>query len=147
MARNYSVQTKILRPAQDVFNAIVKSNELCHYFTDRTSGDLEEDKVIQWHWKHYEPELPVSVNRIQPNTRIELTLDSKEWKKTIDDSYPVKVIFELEELDDGNTMLIISEEGWRTDAEGLKASHDNCGGWTHMAMCLKGWLEHGIDLR
>ena len=147
MARNYSVQTKIQRPIEDVFNAIIKRDELCQYFTDRTSGDLEEGKEIHWHWKHYDPELPVFVNSILPHSRIELTLDSKEWKKTIDDSYPVRVIFELEELEDGNTMLIISEEGWLTDAEGLKASHDNCGGWTHMAMCLKGWLEHGIDLR
>ena len=65
----------------------------------------------------------------------------------MNESYPVKVIFEFEALDDGNTMLSISEEGWKTDADGLKGSHDNCGGWTHMAMCLKAWIEHGIDLR
>jgi len=50
-------------------------------------------------------------------------------------------------LEDGATMLSISEEGWKTDAEGLKGSHDNCGGWTHMVMCLKAYIEHGIDLR
>ena len=44
-------------------------------------------------------------------------------------------------------MLSISESGWKTDREGLKGSHDNCSGWTHMAMCLKAYLEHGLDLR
>jgi uncharacterized protein YndB with AHSA1/START domain len=78
---------------------------------------------------------------------IVLTIDSREWDKTKDEAYDVKVIFEFESLDDGGTMLSISEEGWKTDAEGLKASHDNCGGWTHMATCLKAWIEHGIDLR
>lgn len=80
------------------------------------------------------------------NQLIELALDPKEWKKTQDDSYEVLVIFEFEEVE-GGTMLSISEKGWKTDAEGLKGSHDNCGGWTHMSMCLKAYLEHAIDLR
>jgi uncharacterized protein YndB with AHSA1/START domain len=147
MARNYTVQTKILKPVADVFDAVVSSDRLCHYFTDRTSGDLVEGAVIRWHWDHYVPELPVIVDRIVENRLIELTLDSSEWKKTTSDAYPVRVILAFEALDDGSTMLSISEEGWKTDAEGLKASHDNCSGWTHMAMCLKAWIESGIDLR
>ena len=89
----------------------------------------------------------VAVDKVIANELVQLTLDSKAWKKTADESYPVKVIFEFEALEDGNTMLSISEEGWKTDADGLKASHDNCGGWTHMATCLKAWIEHDIDLR
>ena len=54
---------------------------------------------------------------------------------------------EFEALDDNSTMLSISESGWKTNAEGLKGSHDNCGGWQHMAMCMKAYLEYGIDLR
>ena len=78
---------------------------------------------------------------------IELVLNSKDWNKTREDAYDVRVIFEFEESDDGGTILSISESGWRTDAEGLKGSHDNCGGWMHMATCLKAFLEHGVDLR
>ena len=147
MSRNYTVQTKILKPVADVFDAIVSSEKLCRYFTDRTSGDLVEGEIVRWHWEHYEPELPLVVNRIIANKLIELTLDSAEWQKTADEAYPVKVTFEFEALDDNSTMLSISESGWKSDRDGLKASHDNCGGWTHMAMCLKAWIEHGIDLR
>jgi len=147
MARNYTVQTKILRPVADVFDAVVSSDKLCNYFTDRTSGDLEEGAEIRWHWAHYDAELPVVVDKIVANELIQLTLDSKAWEKTKNEAYDVKVIFEFEELEDGATMLSISEEGWKTDADGLKGSHDNCGGWSHMAMCLKAWIEHGIDLR
>lgn len=147
MARNYTVQTKILRPIARVFDAVMSRETLCRYFTSEASGDLEEGTEIRWRWEHYDVELPVVVDKVITNRLIQLTLDSKTWKKTIDESYPVKVIFEFEELDDGSTMLSISEEGWKTDAEGLKGSHDNCGGWTHMAMCLKAWVEHSIDLR
>jgi len=147
MARNYTVQTRILRPVTEVFDAIVSRDRLCEYFTDTASSDMEEGVQIDWHWSHYEATLPVVVDKIVPNRLIRLTLDSAAWKKTATEAYEVAVIFEFEELDDGNTMLSISEEGWRTDAEGLKGSHSNCGGWSHMAMCLKAWIEHGIDLR
>jgi len=147
MTPNYTVQTKILKPVAEVFDAIVSGDKLCRYFTDETSGDLVMGQEIRWHWSHHEPELPVVVNRIVPNELIELTLDSAAWEKTVDEAYPVRVIFEFEALDGDSTMLSISEDGWKTDADGLRGSHENCGGWSHMQMCLKAWIEHGIDLR
>ena len=76
-----------------------------------------------------------------------MEIDTREWKKTEDRAYKVDILFELEPLDDGSTMLSISERGWLTDESGLKGSHDNCSGWTHMAMCLKAFVEHGLDMR
>ena len=146
MARNYTVQTKIMRPVADVFDAVISKEKMLKYFVDGASGDLEEGATIRWHWNHY-GENPIVVKKVVENRLIELTLDSREWDKTKNEAYDVRVIFEFEELEDGSTMLSISEDGWKTDAEGLKGSHDNCGGWTHMAMCLKAWIEHGIDLR
>jgi hypothetical protein len=29
----------------------------------------------------------------------------------------------------------------------IKASYGNAGGWMHMMCCMKGYLEHGINLR
>ena len=115
------------------------------YFVNGASSDLVEGETVTWRWDHY-GEHPVVVNKVVANQLIELALDSKEWDKTKTEAYEVLVIFEFEELEDG-TMLSISEQGWKTDADGLKGSHDNCGGWMHMAMCLKAYIEHGIDLR
>ena len=146
MARNYTVNTRIAKPVADVFDAIVSSDKLTKYFTNGSSGDLLEGTTIRWRWDDY-GELPVVVRKIIAQERIELVIDSAVWQKTANDAYDVSVIFEFEALEDGGTMLSISEEGWKTDADGLKGSHDNCGGWTHMALCLKAWIEHGIDLR
>ena len=145
MSRNYTVQTKIKRPVADVFDAVVSSERMKNYFVDGASSDLIEGKEVTWRWDHY-GENPVVVRKIVENELVELAIDSREWDKTKDEAYEVLVIFEFEELEDG-TMLSISEQGWKTDADGLKGSHDNCGGWTHMAMCLKAYIEHGIDLR
>ncbi len=145
MLRNYTVQTKILRPVADVFDAIISREKMEKYFVNASSTDLIEGQTVTWKWDHY-GENTVVVRKIIKNKLIELALDSKEWEKTHNESYEVLVIFEFDELDDG-TMLSISEQGWKTDADGLKGSHDNCGGWTHMAMCLKAHIEYGIDLR
>lgn len=146
MARNYTIQTKIMRPVAEVFDAVVSKEKMLNYFVDGASDNLREGVTIRWHWNHY-GENPVVVKKIVPNELIELTIDSAEWDKTKSERYDVAVIFEFEALDSDSTMLSISEEGWKTDTDGLKASHDNCGGWMHMSVCLKAWLEHEIDLR
>jgi uncharacterized protein YndB with AHSA1/START domain len=53
VTRNYTVQTKILRPVADVFDAIVSSERMKKYFVDGTSSDLIEGKEITWRWDHY----------------------------------------------------------------------------------------------
>jgi len=118
MSRNYTVQTKIARPVADVFDAIVSSDRMKRYFVNGASSDLVEGETVIWHWDHY-GEHPVIVRKVVANELIELAIDSKEWDKTKDDAYEVLVIFEFEQLEDG-TMLSISEQGWKTDADGLK---------------------------
>jgi uncharacterized protein YndB with AHSA1/START domain len=146
MRRNYTVSTQIAKPVAEVFNAVVSRDLLRNYFVDKSSGDLRVGDRIRWHWDQH-GEYPVEVRKIVASELIELVLDSREWHKTTEDEYEVRVIFEFEALESGATKMSISEQGWKTDTEGLQGSHDNCSGWTHMAMCLKAWLEHGIDLR
>ncbi len=145
MDRNYTVSTRINRPVSDVYQAVVDRELMEKYFTTRSSGSLIEGATIDWFWEHWGTN-QVSVTEIDENKKIVLTLDSKNWAKT-DQGYDVQVIFEFEDLGDNSTQLSISEKGWKLDADGLKASHENCGGWQHMADCLKVWIEHGIDLR
>ena len=146
MARNFTVSTRVARPIEEVFRAVTSSEILCRYFCERASGDLLPGTQVTWGWEHW-GSYSVLVDKVIPNERIELVLDSKAWKKTTAVAYDVRVILEFSSLEDGGTLVSISEEGWRTDAEGLKGSHDNCGGWQHMLDCLKGYLEHEIDLR
>jgi uncharacterized protein YndB with AHSA1/START domain len=116
------------------------------YFINGSSSDLIEGEEVIWRWDGY-GEGPIVVKTIRDNELIEMVLDSREWQKTKDEAYDVLLCMEFEALDDNSTMLSISESGWKTDEEGLKGSHDNCGGWQHMAMCLKAYLEYDIDLR
>lgn len=146
MERSFTVQTTISRSAEDIFNAIVDPEMLTNYFVNRTSGKLEPGHRVVWFWENW-GDHPVEVDEVIPNKRIALRLNSIAWNKSDDDSYDVLVEFEIEALENDRTMLKISETGWKDDADGIKASYENCGGWQHMADCCKAWLEHGIDLR
>ncbi len=146
MPNNYTVRTRINKPVAEVFDAVVSREIMTSYFTNASSSDLVEGATVIWHWEEY-GENPITVKTVRTNELIELILDSEKWQKTKDEAYDVLVSMEFEALGDNSTMLSISESGWRTDEEGLKGSHDNCGGWTHMGMCLKAFLEYGIDLR
>ena len=146
MERSFTVQTTIARSAEDVFEAIVDPERMLHSFVDRTSAGLKPGAKVIWHWKEW-GDYPVEVDEIVPHSRIALRINSKAWRKSESDDYDVRVDFEIEELEPGRTMLKISETGWMDNAEGIKASYENCGGWQHMADCMKAWLEHGINLR
>ncbi len=146
MERSFTVQTTINRTAQDVFEAIADPAILTRYFVDRATGRLEPGAGIVWHWNEW-GDYPVVVDKVIPGKRITLRLNTMAWGKSKTDSYDVRVDFEIEELEPNKTMLRISESGWKDDADGIKASYENCGGWQHMADCAKAWLEHGIDLR
>ena len=146
MSRNYVVSTKIDKPVSEVFAAVVSRDLLSKYFCETATSDLEVGQVVTWRWDGW-GDHPVRVDVVEKNRRIELVINSQAWKKTSADSYDVRITFNFEAAEDGGTVLSISEAGWKTDPDGLKASHENCGGWMHMATCLKAWLEHGIDLR
>ena len=53
----------------------------------------------------------------------------------------------VESLEDGSSLGGVSEGGWRNDESGTRSSYRNCGGWMHMACCMKAYLDHGINLR
>lgn len=146
MKKTYTVSTRINKPVDEVFEAVVSREQLERYFTDSADRDLAAGETVTWNWKDW-GDHPVFVDVFERNTRIELLLNSRDWKKTESEHYDVRVIMTFEESEGGSTVVSISEEGWKTDEPGLKASHENCGGWMHMILCLKGWLEHGVDLR
>ena len=146
MSRNYTIRTRINKPIAEVFNAVVSREIMTNYFTNEASSDLIAGEEVIWTWDGY-GDGPITVKTIRVKELIEMIIDSRQWKKTTDEAYDVLLCMEFEALDDNSTMLSISESGWKTNAEGLKGSHDNCGGWQHMAMCMKAYLEYGIDLR
>src|SRR6266700_807269 len=94
----FTVQTKIQKPVNEVFDAVHNPKKLSGYFTSGGSdGPLDEGKTVLWKFN-----------------------------------------------DVGDKIV---EGKWRSTEGGLQGSYGNCQGWTHMGLCLKAYLEYGINLR
>jgi uncharacterized protein YndB with AHSA1/START domain len=136
MQLKFKVQTKIQKPVAEVFDAVYNPKKLSQYFTTGgANAPLDEGASVIWQFADYPGEIPVHVKQVVPNSLIAF-----EW-----DTQRVEITFES--LDDGSTLVSISEGTWPETQKGLDSSYGNCHGWTQMSCCLKAFLEYGINLR
>jgi uncharacterized protein YndB with AHSA1/START domain len=142
MDPQFQTQLKIRKPVAEVFEAVVNPAKLSGYFVSSSSGPLAEGKTVQWTFKEVgDTAFDVVVREVVENERIVF-----DWPANTGD-YETRVEMVFKPLDGGDTLVQISESGWRPDAAGIKDSYGNAGGWMHMMCCLKAMLEYGINLR
>ena len=145
MELKFKVSGRIARPVHDVFEAVADPDELSSYFTTNgAKGRLETGATVIWDFADFPGAFPVHVVEVEQDRRIVL-----RWEAADDggEPYETTVTMEFEALEDGRTLVTISEEGWRDTAGGQQASYSNCEGWTGMLCAMKARLEYGINLR
>jgi uncharacterized protein YndB with AHSA1/START domain len=146
MTLAFKVSGRIARPVHDVFEAVADPEKLSGYFTTGgAKGRLETGATVVWDFADFPGAFPVDVVEVDQDRRIVL-----RWAAAADgenDPYETTVTIEFESLDDRRTLVTIAEEGWRDNEAGRRASYGNCEGWTEMLCAMKGWVEHGINLR
>lgn len=147
MELKFRVAGRIAKPVEEVFEAVVNPATLSRYFTTGgAEGRLETGATVFWEFADYPGRFPVTVVEVTPGRKIVFRWDADE--STGDGPpYQTEVTMNFEALEDGRTLVTISEEGWRETPAGLRASYGNCQGWTQMLCALKGHLEYGINLR
>jgi len=146
MELKFKVSAHISRPVQEVFEAIADPAKLSGYFTTGgAKGRLETGATVTWDFHDFPGAFPVKVIEVEPNRRIVLRWGANDPGAS--QEYDTTVTITFEALEDGRTLVSISEEGWRETPDGLKASYDNCQGWSQMLCALKAYVEHGINLR
>jgi len=145
MELKFKVQTKIQKPVAEVFDAVYNPEKLSGYFTNGgASAPLDEGTTVEWAFADTPGDeklaFPVKVQKIVPNELIVLG-----WEGAKDLETRVEMTFE----EDGpeNTIVRISETGWRETQADLDSSYMNCYGWAQMICCLKAFTEYGINLR
>lgn len=141
MELKFEVQLKIRKPLAAVFEAVVDPGKLSRYFVQRASGPLATGTTVRWKFAELDGEFDVVVREVSPKERIVF-----EWEAT-ERGYNTRVEMLFKALDAGSTMVQIRESGWKENEKGLESSYGNCGGWMHMACCLKAFLEYDINLR
>lgn len=144
MELRFQVQTKIQKPVAEVFDAVYNNDKLSGYFTNGgASAPLDEGTTVEWGFADTpgeEVRFPVEVEKTVKNELIVL-----RWQGTQKELNRVEMRFES--TGDNETLVQISESGWKESQEDLNRSYGNCMGWSQMLSALKAYTEYGIDLR
>lgn len=145
MDLKFQVQTKIQKPVSEVFDAVYNPDKLSGYFTNGgASAPLEEGTTVEWAFADNPGDekfkFPVTVQKVVRNELIVF-----EWQGA--KSHNTRVEMSFEETGPSETLVKITETGWKENQEDLESSYGNCSGWTHMIDGLKAFVEHGVNLR
>lgn len=144
MDLKFKVQTKIQKPVAEVFDAVYNPTKLSGFFTNGgASAPLDEGTTVEWAFADNpgdeKNKFPVQVKKVVMN---ELIVLGWEGAKGLD----TKIEMEFE-ADGDDTIVRISETGWRETQDDLNSSYLNCFGWSQMIFALKAYVEYGINLR
>ncbi len=145
MELKFQVQTKIQKPVEDVFDAVHNPDKLSGYFTNGgASAPLNEGTTVEWAFADNPGDeilkFPVQVTKVVPNELIVLGWEGAKGLQT-------RVEMQFEKAGQNDTIVRISETGWRETQADLDSSYLNCFGWGHVLCSLKAYVEYGINLR
>ncbi len=144
MELKFQIQTRIQKPVAEVFDAVYHPEKLSGYFTNGgAKGSLDEGTTVEWAFADNPGEeirFPVQVEKTIKNELIVL-----RWQGTQEELNRVEMRFES--TGEKETIVQISESGWKESQEDLGRSYSNCMGWSQMLFALKAYIEYGINLR
>jgi uncharacterized protein YndB with AHSA1/START domain len=130
---------QILKPAEEVFEAIVDPAKMSNYFISNSSGRMEEGKTVKWKFPEFDEEFPVRIVKIEKNKFISFYWDT-EGKELLAEIF-------LEPQKENFTVIKITEKEMENNEAGIKWLKGNTEGWANFLACLKAYLEYGINLR
>jgi uncharacterized protein YndB with AHSA1/START domain len=133
------VALQILKPVNEVFEAIIDPAQMSNYFISKGSGKLEEGKQIIWQFPEFDMSFPIRVGKIEENKYI-----SFYWEM---DSIELFVEMTLTTRPGNSTVVTVTEKSRKNDEAGIKWLKGNTEGWANFLACLKAWLEYGVHLR
>jgi len=133
------VQMGILKPAHEVFEAIVDQEKMNKYFISTSTGRMESGKALTWAWEDYDATHEIIVKDVEKDKVVSFT-----WEGS---GIECLVVITLEQKGENQTLVKITESDWPADFEGANRCMGQVEGWTHFLCCLKAYLEYGVNLR
>jgi uncharacterized protein YndB with AHSA1/START domain len=130
---------QILKPAGEVFDAIIDPVKMSNYFISSGSGILVEGHRVLWQFPEFVGEFPVRVGKVEKNSYVSFYWDM--------DNIELFVEISLVQRNNNSTVVTITEKSRDNDEAGIKWLKGNTEGWANFLACLKAYLEYGINLR
>lgn len=126
----------ILKPINEVYQAIVDPAQLTQYFIGKSSGRIETGAQLIWEYDDFPGPFPVQIVMAQENKYITFIWDQATIVK-----------MELTAVSNNKTRITITEGEKELSEENLNWLIGNTCGWANFLDCMKAYLEHGIKLR
>ncbi len=139
--QNLEINTaiQILKPVNEVFEAIVDPVKMSGYFISESTGRMEDGKQLMWKFPEFDAKFPVRVGKITKDQYISFFWDTNEIELL------VEITLTSKKTD--STLVTVTEKSMTNDEEGIKWLKGNTAGWANFLACLKAFLEYGINLR
>jgi len=139
--KELAIKTKIriLKPVQEVYEAVVNPEKMANYFISKGSGRMETGKELIWNFPEFDLDVPIMVNKTEPDKYIAYYWDVDAKKHLVE--------IALEADGAKATIVTVTEKGANDNEAGIKWLMSNTEGWANFLACLKAYLEYGINLR
>lgn len=138
MDTQVTTKLKILKPANEVYEAIVDPEKMSNYWFSSGTARVEQGKTITWRYDEYNAEGVINVLEVHENEKVIFS-----WGG---DGLETVVTITFKELSDTTTLIKVTETGLKEDdPEIVNKMLGQKEGWVYMLTCLKGYLENGIN--
>lgn len=143
MEQTLAIKTgiQVLKPAPDIFEAIIDPEKMKNYFISKSSGLMKEGETLIWRFAEVDMEFPVKICKIEKDKYI-----SFEWDGAMDGENTL-VEIHLKPKPGNATQVTVTEKSKPVSDVGIKWLGRNSEGWANFLACMKAWLEYGIHLR
>jgi uncharacterized protein YndB with AHSA1/START domain len=135
---NNLTKIKILKPANEVFEAFVDPSKIGNFWFSSSSERWEQGKTITLRYDEYDAQGDIKVLEVEVNRKIVFQWGAPEEEHV--------VTISLKELDNTSTIVEVNEEGFNeNDEELISKLLGNKEGWVYVLTCLKAYLEFGVN--
>lgn len=132
---------QVLKPAGEVFEAIVDPDKMKNYFISQSTGYMKEGETVTWRFPEMDMEFPVMVAKIEKDKYI-----SFYWDGAMDGEQTF-IEMNLQAVADDITFIKVTEKSKDNNEAGIKWLKSNTEGWANFLASMKAWLEYGVHLR
>jgi uncharacterized protein YndB with AHSA1/START domain len=139
MSFDVNVRERILRPVDEVFDAVVDPAKMSQYFISSASGPIEEGRRITWAFDDVGTKVEIDV--ISVKTGREIVYESSALGQKL----RTTITFEADGAD--ATVVTIKDSSFEMTDDGVKRALGQNAGWTYTLCGLKAYVQFGINLR
>lgn len=139
METQITTKMKIIKPANEVFEAIVDPAKIGHYWFSSSSERWEQGKKVTIKYDEYGAVGSINLLEVEQNKKIIFSWGEEHNEETF-------VTITLKEVDSNSTIIEIIESGLKeNDPEIVSKMLGQKEGWVYVLTCLKGYLENGVN--